>query len=124
MRFFFCLISLVCLGAQDGPHLANGIKIGEVTPNSAIVWVRLTAAKERVAAPFGSPPPERNVEDAAIAKLPGALPGTAGDVSLDVSLRADLSDAKQFVTARVAQQADFTHQWKIDNLQPATKYFV
>ena len=32
------------LCAEDSPavHMANGIKIGEVTPTSAIVWTRLT----------------------------------------------------------------------------------
>ena len=69
-------IVLCCtsLAAQDGPHLANGIKIGEVTPNSAIVWVRLTAAKERVAAPFGSPPPVARPPDVRYASDEVAAP--------------------------------------------------
>jgi len=126
MRFF--LLSLACFStaalAQEGPYLANGIKIGEVSPNSAIVWVRLTAAKERIAAPFGSSPPAQRVEDALIARLPAALPGMPGDVSLDLSLRPDFSDSKQFETARASQATDFTHQWRVGNLQPATRYFV
>ena len=38
------------------PHMATGIKIGEVTDSEAIVWVRLTADDQRV--DFGAPMPE------------------------------------------------------------------
>ena len=38
----FVLASSTSLQADDGPYLANGIKIGEVDQHSAIVWVRLT----------------------------------------------------------------------------------
>jgi alkaline phosphatase D len=110
--------------ADDGPHLGNGLKIGEVTSDSAIVWVRLTASKERVSAPFGSPPPAQRVVDAEIAKLPGALPGMAGDAFLLVSTQADFSSRQELKAAAVDQQTDFIHQWRVGNLQPATKYFV
>lgn len=110
--------------AQDGPYLANGIKIGEVTPTSAVVWARLTAAKERVAAPLGSPAPARSVADAEIAKLPGALPGIAGGISLLISTQADFPSPLELKDARVSQAADFTHQWRVEKLLPATRYFV
>lgn len=121
LLLFFCCSSLA---AQDGPHLANGIKVGEVTPNSAIVWVRLTAAKERVAAPFGSPVPERSVADTDIAKLPGALPGMAGKVSLAVWKRPQFRPAKVFQPTPVDDKTDFTHQWRVTDLEPATQYQV
>jgi alkaline phosphatase D len=121
LSFFLCCTSLA---AQDGPHLANGIKIGEVTPNSAFIWVRLTATKERVPAPFGSPPPAQRVEDAEIAKLPAALPGMVGDVALAISTQADMSAALELKTASVDAKTDFTQHWRVGELQPATKYFV
>jgi hypothetical protein len=48
-----CALFLVILYScspitTDGPYLATGIKIGEVTQNVAIVWVRLTQTPERV----------------------------------------------------------------------------
>ena len=59
----YCLIfSLIFLGLfgckkkTDGPHFATGIKIGEVTENSAIIWVRLTS--DSLPAGFGNPLPE------------------------------------------------------------------
>jgi len=48
--FFRCLVvtalSFVAtqiLTAADAAHFANGVKVGEVTSESAIVWTRLTA---------------------------------------------------------------------------------
>ncbi len=124
MRFLVLSIAFGCasLSAQDGPHLATGIKIGEVTSDSAIVWARLTAAKEAARAPADAPP--QRASDDEIPKLAGAVPGMAGDVSLDISTQADFSQPKEFPTALVDQKTDFTHQWSIGNLQPATKYFV
>ena len=49
-------VALLCLGmalcAQDpepvgGVYFANGVKVGEVTSSSAIIWTRLTATPER-----------------------------------------------------------------------------
>ena len=41
--FFLILIGLIsCKKKSDGPYFATGIRIGEVTSNSAIVWIRLT----------------------------------------------------------------------------------
>jgi len=123
MRFLLLPLVLCCasLAAQDAPHLANGVKIGEVTPNSAIVWVRLTAAKERVAAPFGTPPPERSVADGEITKLPGSLPGMAGDVKIiwTGNLRNFFSRS-----ARVDSTTDFTYQTRLEGLSPSTEYSV
>ncbi len=47
---FTCIIFLnACQQAPpDGPYLATGIKIGEVTQTEAIVWVRLTENQLRV----------------------------------------------------------------------------
>src|SRR5687768_14272894 len=113
----FVLLALAAspAGAADGSFLATGIKVGEVTSNSAIVWVRLTAAKERVPAPFGSPPPAQRVDDAEIATLPGALPGRQDEVSLAIS---NFVPAK-VQTVTVTGASDFTHQWRLTDLTPA-----
>ena len=48
-----CLTTLLMFGlgsassiAFDGPYLGNGIKVGEASQTSAVVWVRLTNAPE------------------------------------------------------------------------------
>jgi alkaline phosphatase D len=109
--------------AADGPYLATGIKVGEVTSDSAIVWARLTAIEKPVQPPLGQAQPAKAADDE-ISALAGSAPGMAGDVSLELSTSADFTDAKHFETALVNAATDFTHQWPIANLKPATKYFV
>jgi alkaline phosphatase D len=110
-------------GAANGPHQATGIKIGEVTSDSAIVWVRLTAAA-KATLPEPASALSREAADDQILGLPGSAAGMAGNVSLVVSTQADLSDAKEYETARVGAATDFTNQWQIRNLRPATKYYL
>ncbi len=61
--FRFCLITFLlilglygCKKKTNGPYFATGIKIGEVTDNSAILWVRLT--NDSLPGGFGNPMPE------------------------------------------------------------------
>ncbi|MCP4775188.1 MAG: hypothetical protein GY880_13200, partial [Planctomycetaceae bacterium] len=55
---FLALGSLTRSDAAGPVHMANGIKIGEVTSNSAIVWVRLTRNADRNV--NGKPFPKNN----------------------------------------------------------------
>lgn len=118
----FVVLMVRVASAADGPFLATGIKVGEVTTDSAVIWARLTASSSATAATPA--PPAREESDDRIPGLTGSVPGAAGDVALAVSRRPDFSDAKEFETARVTAASDYTHQWKIANLQPATKYYV
>src|SRR5260221_7669409 len=43
---FFLLVGAVTMGRAANVYLGNGIKIGEVTADSVIVWTRLTVAPE------------------------------------------------------------------------------
>jgi alkaline phosphatase D len=88
--------------AAEGPLLSNGLKVGEVSSESAIVWTRLTG--------------ERG-ED-------GAVPGRDGAARLLVSSRQDLSDAKKYESVLVNSGSDYTATWKLESLTPATKYYV
>src|SRR5262245_39423592 len=74
---------------------ATGVKVGEVSDVSSIVWMRVTAEASRNSKgivgkgkPAEAPPP-----DAEIAKLEGACPGAPGQVRLRYSTREDLGDA-------------------------------
>ena len=118
-----CFVAVSAFADESGPHLANGFKIGEVTDHSAIVWTRLTAAAQANPAELGKVP-ARQATDADIAALPGVTPGMTGDVSLEVSTQPNFTAAKQFPARRVAADTDFTHQWTLDGLQPATKYYL
>ena len=87
----FCLLAACTLmNAATAAHFANGIKIGEVDQNSAIVWTRLTRdpAIHLDGLKFL---PSKNKTGPAEAQLPegktlddmvGAVPGTAGEVRI------------------------------------------
>ena len=53
--------SLLC--AEEPVYMANGVKIGEVTADSAIVWTRLTRNPERNIDGKPFPSPERGNKD-------------------------------------------------------------
>ncbi|MDQ1255925.1 MAG: alkaline phosphatase, partial [Candidatus Hydrogenedentes bacterium] len=90
---WIALAVLVCapVSAEDAPvYMADGIKIGEVTPDSAIVWTRLTASPERNTAGFPFPD-VGNPKDAgaslttaeltgghALDEMEGSVPGARG----------------------------------------------
>jgi hypothetical protein len=49
MTFIAGILVSICLNTYAcGPYQATGIKIGEVTCNSAIIWMRLSANAERI----------------------------------------------------------------------------
>src|SRR5262245_49225762 len=119
----WCIYLCAAAAADDGgPYLANGFKIGDVTDHSAIVWTRLTAVTKPNPAELGKLP-ERQADDADIGKLPGAVPGMAGEVLLDVSTYPGLAGGMVFPIADVTAATDYTQHWKLDSLKPATKYY-
>jgi len=64
----FLLTSFGCGKAlSQGPYQATGIKIGEVTDSSAIVWTRLTQRPERVGSE--APMPKVSYRDPATGNL-------------------------------------------------------
>jgi len=110
--------------AQEmGPYLGLGFKVGEVTDRSAILWTRLTAAPAPRRAELGPTPPQR-VADDQIDTLPGALPGAAGQVFAELATEPGFAAPRRLSAAQVTAATDFTQQWTIDGLAPATQYFV
>jgi alkaline phosphatase D len=122
-----------------GPYQATGIKIGEVTDHSAIVWTRLTRHAQRnpadgptvtikYAKPDGKTPRREQVcegilypDGATVDDLKQGAPGIDGDVR--VSWKT--AEAGEWQSTRwkpVAPLGDFTRQFKLDELQPGSKY--
>jgi alkaline phosphatase D len=108
-RFIYLLLAALCLpvstARSDGPHLASGIKIGEVTQNSAIVWARLTVDRE------GDP---RSPDQAA--------PGEEGYVSVSYESKAAGDGPKLVGPHPVNPDADFTIQIPLSGLHPGADY--
>lgn len=101
--------------APAAVHLADGIKIGEVTDRSAIVWVRLTAEPERNASGRAWPEGADSLpEGATLAEMVDAVPGKPGEVRL--TWWADEPDAprQRSPWVSVDPSRDFTHQFELD----------
>ena len=131
---------------SDGPYQATGIKIGEVTYNTAIVWTRLTRNPGRV--DFGAPMPEISYhnpktgkivkkpggrpnlepivnfpEDSTIETIEGAVPGTSGQVRVLYKIDT-ASDWQATDWQAVDPERDYTHQFILTGLKPDSKYQV
>jgi alkaline phosphatase D len=131
----------------SGPYQATGMKIGEVSDGEAIIWARLTESAERVGT--GAPVPDTlyihpdtgdlvqdprwpaTPEDwvpvveypngATIDNIEGAVPGARGEVR--VRYRANGTGEWQSTPWNsVDPQRDFTRQFLVTNLEPATDY--
>ncbi len=121
------LLLLAALGpaaalAQESRQ-ATGVKVGEVTDTSAVVWMRLTARAARRADGVvrrGAPgpfPADLKADD-----LEGSCPGAAGRVRLRLGTGEDLDRAADTGWADVDAKTDFTHQFKLTGLKPVTTY--
>lgn len=112
--------------ATTETHQASGIKIGEVSPSGARVWVRRTKSSERFAAGM-APRPGLKATTLALpadtSKLQGACPGDAGQVRLTVKTAAG-KRVTQTDWVTVGAESDFSHQFALNKLSPATAYAV
>jgi alkaline phosphatase D len=142
--FVACL--LIALGASAAvasgpPYFATGIKIGEVTDRSAIVWTRLTKNAERNPSdgprvtmeyePATEKTPRRQQvlkaikfpEGATASDLFEGAPGIDGDVRL-LWKPAGTENWRETSWAQVEPLGDFTRQFVLEGLEPKTKYDV
>ena len=133
-----CIVALLALPviAEDAVYMTNGIKIGEVDQDSAIVWMRLTARPHRNA--DGIPFPEvdggRNkgadlsvdtlTGGNPIEAMEGAVPGASGMMQIRWWPAAQQDQKRTSDWLVVNEQADFTRQYTLDGLQPDTVYQV
>jgi len=115
--------------APEGSRQATGVKIGEVSPVSAIVWTRRTSAFNRLDdgilrrrhIPRNLDIRPENV-DALVDQFEGACPGAPGFVRLHLET-VDARASKRLTRwMDVNAAADFTHAFRLDGLRPATSY--
>jgi len=146
LLIFACTYSIQQASAE-GPHLATGIKIGEVTQDTAIVWTRLT--RDDVRAGGDAPLPVVTYNDAtpgesqtesrprragrvptvtfpngtSIDTIEGAVPGTEGDVR--VAYRTTDTTTWQYTPwESVDPASDFARQFTLSRLSPGTGYAI
>ncbi len=150
MKQFYsaCMILLAIsttASAANDVHMANGVKVGEVTGTSAIIWVRLTSRADYktdgiefqlpslVETPDGDKvdPAIASPEDGYCRQIPNgarledmqsAVPGTSGQVRLRYWAEGDSTNATTVDWISVDDSRDFTRQYHLDSLQPGTRY--
>lgn len=129
----------------NAPYQATGIKIGEVTSHSAIIWMRLSANAERIGKEGGMPevlylnsktgeyeptsgrpnatPKVIFPEGRSISAIEGAVPGISGQVRI---LYKGPGESKWQKTAwqNVDAERDYTKQIRLESLQPNTTYQI
>lgn len=112
--------------AKSETHQATGVRVGEVTTTSAIIWTRLTKHSTRnnkgqVFRGKGKNQEPTTVE-VPVADIEGACPGEAGFIRLFVNAesapRVIMAHPWQPVTA----ETDFSHHFELQHLQPGTRY--
>ena len=127
----------------DGPYFGNGFHNGWADQHSIVIWTRLTKNKEGNAngAKFLVPSSKEhrkldkdaNPEEIYKAQIPegltledmiGACPGASGEVKLTYYPLTDKGNKKETNWVAVADDKNYTHQWKLDDLNPDTKYVV
>ncbi len=108
-------------------ELAMGLRVGEVTQDSAIVWTRVTRDKQRVVTGYRDP---RKQEPRAIEFTPPAVPVAqrqdecVGDEGQVMLVYGPAAGNERTSTDWIAVDAehDFTHHFRLTGLMPATKY--
>lgn len=114
----------VAKDVDPGTRQATGVKVGEVTDSSVIVWMRLTAAAMRRPDGYPSDRPRGGPLPADVRPddVRFACPGMEGQVRLRYAPREDLRDAVTTDWQTVDGKTDFTHQFTLTGLKPATTY--
>jgi len=127
----------------DGPYFGNGFHNGWADQNSIVIWTRLTENPE------GNwdgqdfldidhdtqQKLDQEADSAAImqAQIPegltldqmlGACPGTAGEVKLSYFPQGQADNLTETDWVPVDPDKNFTRQWKLEGLSPATTYQV
>ena len=124
LPLFLISCSAITASAVEQPHFASGIKIGEVTQDSAIVWVRLTRNKsadfDRLKIFKEGLPSNARVK---IDMPADVVPGMPGKVRVRYD-EAGESTLLETDWVSVDSDTDFIHQFRLKNLTPGSAYSI
>ena len=113
----------------DESRQATGVKVGEVTTDSAIVWTRLTAGSERRqdGIPIRGRPektePGEPIEQLDPNDLQGSVPGADGQIRIRYDSNVNFFDPVVTEWFAVDAENDFTHHFRLQDLSPSTIYY-
>ena len=112
MKFaIICLLALIS-AVHAGGQFGDGVKIGELSDTSAVLWTRLT---ERADA-------DNRVVDWDPGDPQWRVPGAAGAIRFSYWVTSEPGKVESTAWTEVGAGSDFCHQVKIDGLFPATGY--
>ncbi|MDA0349262.1 MAG: alkaline phosphatase D family protein [Verrucomicrobia bacterium] len=141
-KYYLFLFFITLEGSLSATYFGNGLKIGEVDQDSAIIWTRLTRDAEfnmqghmwiEYEVPTertnssGTPRMEqasRMPEGATLNDMAFSLSGVAGEVRLIYWPHNDTSKVVEKDWIRVDPKKDHTTQIQINGLKPNTNYEV
>ncbi len=107
-------------------HQATGLKIGEITPESAVIWTRRTQSVARLDSGLrrkGHAPnavPVKPGED--VNTFEGACPGGAGLVRVRIEPVSGRARRLRTPWVEVGPEGDFSHLFRVEGLRPDTAY--
>lgn len=123
------------------PQLGNGFRNGWFDQASIVLWTRTTALADMIsqgpdflpitteqAKALSESSDARELmsaqipEGVALEQMVGACPGAEGEVRLTYFPAKQRHHCVTTAWCRTTAQTDFTHQWKLDGLQPGTRY--
>ncbi|MFN3322568.1 MAG: alkaline phosphatase D family protein [Bryobacteraceae bacterium] len=103
---------------------ATGVKVGEVTPQSAVAWLRLTERAHRQSDGELRRGKVRPFEEGrSTRELEGSTPGAPGRLRLVYSTNENLSSPVRIPWAPANPASDYAHQFPLQALRPDTEYF-
>jgi alkaline phosphatase D len=109
---------------------ATGIRVGEVTDTTAIVWTRLTAHRERNTKGIFIPGRAQDYKNTALPEpkvpvedLEGSCQGINGYVRIHYGTEEMMNHARISDWEEVSEATDFIHQFQLKNLMPNATYY-
>ncbi len=106
------LILFASISCAAGQGFADGVKIGETSDTSTVLWTRLTARAEA----------DHQIEQWDENNPHWQAPGLAGELRFVYWESALPSKKTETPWKKVSADDDFCHQLKLENLKPATNY--
>ncbi len=130
VSFVFIFMAFTAEGGGP-PYQATGVKIGEVSQDSAIIWTRLTKVVERSKTGYvisgddlfdaSNEEPKKYFEGLRPEEMHGAVPGHPGEVRLTCTSKSGATAFKSD-WVRVDEKRDFTHKFKLGSLSSNSEY--
>ncbi len=109
---------------DDPVYQATGVRIGEVTPTSAIVWTRLTKddTRNNDGKVFKKRGKSEEAMEMPVEQIEGACPGQAGKIRLRYGIEGVDDSSSQTQWVAVDEDSDFIHQFELKDLKPGSQY--